>query len=170
LHAVADVASRQDLSVIYGGIAITTRFRFLSATNSFAFDLRVQGRKPLGIDLPSMVRVPILVKYGHALFPARQAILRIVPHADGVFDSIAMAPACGQFVTNAAEPRYGCGKSKPEAGRGIFHSANSVMKRSRSLRLPLYERSAPCEGLMARRSEFKENAVRGRRARRRNCC
>ena len=55
--------ARADLRVVSGGIAITLRFRFLSATNSLSFRFYRAGKGTLGIDLRSLVVVPIPCKY-----------------------------------------------------------------------------------------------------------
>ena len=155
--------ARAGLRVISGGVAITQCFRFLSATNSLSFRFYGVGKGTLGIDPPSVVAVLIPHEYRPRVPGARETPLRVLPvmAAAPRFDLRSLPARAPVRHRRLAEPRLRCAVTQsPGVRRGISRVQFSDEKQPQ-LRLPLSELAAPCKVLLARRSEFKENAVRG---------
>jgi len=66
-----------------------------------------------------------------------------------------------RLIEGSLSRAYGVRQLKARKSGAVLPQCNFSYEKEPQLRLPLSELSAPCEVLLARRSEFKENAVRG---------
>src|SRR6266849_2253355 len=101
-------------------LLVTQRCRSLSATNSSRFRFCGAGKGTIGIDLPSLVAVPIPRKYGPRAPDAQATLRRVLPAIVVLRFDLRSLPALAPVRhRRLAEPRLRCTATQSqEVGRG----------------------------------------------------